>query len=282
MIRLGGYGVPLDLADPAEIAKAHTRFGYRSAYCPKTDLSDKDRIRAIVKAFADEDIMIAEVAAWRNVTAPEPEKRRANVDYAIDRLALADEVGAKCAVTYIGTLAPDSEFGPHPDNLNQRGFDIFVETARKVVDAVKPKRAKFAFEMMQWTLPDSPEVLLELIHAIDRPAFAAHLDPTNLVVSPRLYYNTGDIIRRCFAILGPHIVSAHAKDLVIGDQLSLHLSEVMPTTGGLDYVTYLRELDKLNGGSGRVPLLLEHLETEQYPTARDNVRRLGTRLGIDI
>ncbi|HEX4297918.1 MAG TPA: sugar phosphate isomerase/epimerase, partial [Devosia sp.] len=265
--------------DPVEIARAHTRFGYRSAYCPETDLADKDRIKAIVKAFADEDIMIAEVAIWRNVSAPEPDVRKTNLDFAIDRLALADEVGAKCAVTFIGTLAPNSLYGPHPDNLNQIGFDVFVETARKVVDAVKPKRAKFAFEMMQWTLPDSPEVLLELIHAIDRPAFAAHLDPTNLVVSPRLYYNTGDIIRRCFSVLGPHIVSAHAKDLVIGDQLSLHLSEVSPGTGGLDYVTYLTELDKLGG---RVPLLLEHLETEQYPAARDKVKSIGASLGIDI
>lgn len=279
MIRLGGYGVPVESEDPAEIARAHTRFGYRSAYCPATELSDRDRINAIAKAFAREDVMIAEVAAWRNVTAPEPDKRRANVDYAIDRLALADEVGAKCAVTYIGTLANDSEFGPHPDNLTQVGFDLFVETARRIIDAVKPKRAKFAFEMMQWTLPDSPEVLLELIEAIDRPAFGAHLDPTNLVVSPRLYFNTGDLIRRCFSVLGPHIVSAHAKDLVLGGELSLHLSEVPPGTGGLDYVTYLTQLDKLDG---RVPLLLEHLQMEQYPAARDNVKRIGARLGIDI
>jgi sugar phosphate isomerase/epimerase len=279
MIRLGGYGVPVESDDPVEIARAHTRFGYRSAYCPPTELADKDRIKAIVKAFADEDIMIAEVAIWRNVSAPEPEVRKTNLEYAIDRLALADEVGAKCAVTFIGTLAPDSLFGPHPDNLNQVGFDIFVETARKIVDAVKPKRAKFAFEMMQWTLPDSPEVLLELIQAIDRPMFGAHLDPTNLVVSPRLFYNTGDIIQRCFSVLRQHIVSAHAKDLVLGDQLSMHLSEVLPGTGGLDYATYLTELDKLDGN---VPLLLEHLETDQYPAARDNVKRIGAGLGIDI
>src|SRR5665213_4203234 len=101
MIRLGGYGVPVESEDPVEIARAHARFGYRSAYCPKTELSDKDRIKAIIKAFADEDIMIAEVAAWSNVSAPEAAKRQANLDYAIDRLALADEVGAKCAVTYI-------------------------------------------------------------------------------------------------------------------------------------------------------------------------------------
>lgn len=279
MIRLGGYGVPVDSEDPAEIARAHTAFGYRAGYCPAVDLADTDRLKAIVKAFADEDIQIAEVAAWSNVSAPEPEKRRANRAHVIDRLAVAEEVGACCAVTYIGTLAEDSEYGPHPDNLAQAGFDVFVETARTIIDAVKPKRTKLAFEMMQWTLPDSPENLVELIAAIDRPAFAAHLDPTNLVVSPRLYYNTGELIRRCFRLLGPHIVSAHAKDLTLGGELSLHLSEVLPGTGGLDYATYLSELDKLDAP---VPLLLEHLEFEQYPEARDNVKQIGAGLGIDI
>ena len=45
-----------------------------------------------------------------------------------------------------------------------------------LIDAVRPKRAKFAFEMMQYSLPDSIDLYLDLIRAIDRPAFAAHLD----------------------------------------------------------------------------------------------------------
>lgn len=277
MIRLGGYGVPVTSDDPREIARAHRAFGYRAAYCPAVEIGDTARIKAITAAFAAEDVEIAEVAAWRGVVKPDPAERKASRAFVAEKLAIADEVGARCAITYIGSLGADSDYGPHPDNLAQRGFDEFVEAAREIIDAVKPKRAKFTFEMMQWLYPDSPESYLALIKAIDRPAFAAHMDPVNLIVSPRLYYDTGALIRRCFELLGPWIISAHGKDLTLRGQLALHLDEVLPGQGGLDYDTYLRELD----GRG-IPIMLEHLKPEQYPAARDHLKAVGARLGIDI
>lgn len=277
MIRLGGYGVPVKSDDPQEIAQAHVDFGYAAAYCPAVTIGDKDRIKAIRDAFAKTDVEIAEVAAWRNVVPPEPEVRKANRAYVKERLAVADEVGARCAITYIGSMAPNSDYQPHPDNLTQKGFDAFVECAREIIDEVKPKRAKFCLEMMQWELPDSPEILLELIKAIDRPAFAAHLDPVNLIVSPRQYYDTTSLIRRCFELVGPWIISAHGKDITLGDKLSLHLSEVIPGRGNLDYRTYLSLLD----GMG-IPIMLEHLADADYPEARDHLKSVGKSLNIMI
>ena len=276
MIRLGGYGIPLDSGDPEIIAKAHVDFGYRAAYCPPVDLSDAAKIRAIREAFRAADVEIAEVAIWKNIVNPNMADRKKARDFACDRLALADEVGARCAVTYVGSMG-DDDMQPHPDNLNQRGFDAFVQAAREILDAVKPKRAKLCFEMMQWELPDSPEILVDLIKAIDRPMFAAHLDPCNLIVTPRQYYDTGAMIRRCFELLGPWIISAHAKDLKIRGELSLHLDEVILGTGGMDYRTYLSRLD----GTG-IPILLEHLKFEQYPQARDYIKGVGKSLAIDI
>lgn len=84
-----------------------------------------------------------------NVSTPEPVCRTKDRAYVKDRLALADEVGARCAITYIGSLAESGEFHPHPNNLTQKGFDEFVECAREIIDSVKPNRAKFCLEMMQ-------------------------------------------------------------------------------------------------------------------------------------
>jgi sugar phosphate isomerase/epimerase len=277
MIRLGGYGVPVASDDPGAIAAAHVTFGYAAAYCPQVALDDTARIHAIRHAFSNADVEIAKVAAWRNVVPPGPETRKAARAFVCDRLALADEVGARCAVTYIGSMAPASDYEPHPDNLSDKGFDAFVDCAREIIDTVKPKRAKFCFEMMQWELPDSPEILLKLIKAIDRPAFAAHLDPVKLIVSPRQYYDTGALIQHCFEVLGPWIVSAHAKDITLGSTLSLHLDEVIPGRGMLDYQTYLHLLE----GTG-VPLMLEHLNEADYPEARDYLKSMGKSLGIQI
>ena len=102
---------------------------------------------------------------------------------------------------------------------------------RALIDAVRPKRAKFALEMMQYSLPDSVDNYVDLIRAVDRPAFAAHLDPVNLIVTPRQYWGNGALIRECFEKLGRRIVSCHAKDIVLHHQAALHFDEIIPGAG---------------------------------------------------
>ncbi|HLL88124.1 MAG TPA: TIM barrel protein, partial [Tepidisphaeraceae bacterium] len=220
-------------------------------------------------AFDRAGVPFAEAGAWSNLVAPSPEVRQRNFDYVCRRLALADELGARCCVDYLGTYDPNSDFGPHPDNLTPAAFDAAVEVVRRVVDTVRPRRAKFALEMMQWVLPDSVEVYLDLIRAVDRPAFAAHVDPVNLILTPRQYYDTGGLIRHIFAMLGPHVVSCHGKDIVLRNQLALHFDEIRPGLGAMDYRTYVREIAQL----GRdVPLMLEHLSTqEEFELARRHI-----------
>ena len=106
-----------------------------------------------------------------------------------------------------------------------------MATARGLIDAVKPKRAKFALEMMQYSLPDSVDSYVDLIRAVDRPAFAAHLDPVNLVMTPRQYWQNRALIRECFEKLGPLIVSCHAKDIVLHHQPALHFDEIIAWRG---------------------------------------------------
>jgi sugar phosphate isomerase/epimerase len=266
--------------DPRDLARAYRELGYRAAQCPKIPLEDGDRIRAVREAFEKEDVVIAECNAWGNLMPADEEERRAARRRVCDALALADEIGARCTVSFLGTFAPDSKFGPHPDNLGKKGFDACVETVRSIIDEAKPRRAKFCLEMMQWILPDSPEVYVELIEAVDRPAFGVHLDPVNLIVSPRIYFDTGELLRRCFRLLGEWVVSCHAKDIILRDNLALHLDEIRPGLGGMDYRTFLRELDRL---PGETPLMLEHLKTpEEYGLARDHIFAVGKELKIDF
>jgi len=279
MIRLGGGGIPCKSDDPGELARAHRDFGYTAAYCPAVSIEDKERIKDIREAFAGEDVVIAEVGAWGNQIPPDPKEREEKFKFVCERLAVAEEVGARCCVDYLGTPVPNSNIAPHLDLVLQAGFDWAVEQVRKVLDEVKPTRTKFTLEMMQWMPPDSPEQYLELIKAVGRPGFAVHLDPVNIIVSPRMYFNTGAVIRRCFELLGEHIVSCHAKDLILRDKLALHLDEVLLGTGNMDYRTYLTELDKL---PQQPPLMLEHIKGDEYRVARDHLFALGGELGISF
>lgn len=276
-VRLGGHGLPINSDDPFAFARAHRAFGYAAAYVPEVSIGDATRLAAIRDGFAAADVLLAEIGIWRNLIAPEAEIRRAHLDYAIERLAIADEVGALCAVSYIGSFAPGSDYTPDARNFGPEAFEAAVETARTIIDAVKPRRARFALEMMQYSLPDSVQSYVDLLRAVDRPAFVAHLDPVNLIMTPRSYFDNANLIRDCFARLGPSIVSCHAKDISLHKRAALHLDEVPIGEGVLDYGVYLAEIARL---PHEVPLMLEHLAPEQYAASRDVVFAAGDRAGV--
>src|SRR6187401_2031734 len=267
-VRLGGP-IFLKSDDPVALAKEHRRLGYSAAYCPAASPTDGDRIRAIREAFKAENVVIAEVGAWRNMLDPDPQKRAANLAYVTERMALAEAVGARCCVDIAGSFNPEVWYGPDTRNLSPQFFDLTVENCRKVIDAVKPTQTTFSIEMMGWNLPDGPDEYLELIRAVDRPSFAVHLDVCNVVNSPARFYNNAALIRECFAKLGKWIVSCHAKDLKWIPEMNIHFQEVIPGRGQIDYATYLRELTKLDVDA---PLMLEHLKTaEEYTEGREYI-----------
>jgi sugar phosphate isomerase/epimerase len=275
-VRLGGP-IFLKSTDPAELAREHRRLGYSAAYVPNTTLADAARGE---KAFAAENVVIAEVGAWKNMLDPDPAKRKENLAYVSERCALADAVNARCCVDIAGSYHPDIWYGLHPKNVSTEFFDATVENCRKVIDAVKPKRTKFTIEMMPWNLPDSPDSYVELIRAVDRSAFGVHLDVCNIVNSPRRFYENAEVIRECFQKLGRWIASCHAKDLQWIPEMNVHFLEVIPGRGQVDYRAYLGELAKLPVDA---PLMLEHLKNAaEYDEGRAYIQKVAAGIGVQF
>lgn len=276
-IRLGGP-IFLKSDDPRELAREHRRLGYSAAYCPNALAEDSIRTRAIEQAFAAENVVIAEVGAWKNILDPDPAKRKDNLQYVISRLALAEAVGARCCVDIAGSFNPDVWYGPHPKNLSPEFLEATVENCRKIIDEIKPSRTLFTIEMMPWSIPDGPDSYLKLIKAVDRKQFGVHMDVCNAINAPERYYRNAEFIAELFQKLGRWTASCHAKDLFWADELNVHFVEVAPGKGKVSYKAYLRELSKLPKD---VPLMLEHLKTaEQYDGARDYIRGVGREIGV--
>ena len=276
-VRLGGP-IFKKSDDPRELAREHRRLGYSAAYCPESKAEDAPRNREIERAFAAENVVIAEVGAWKNMMDPDADKRRENRQYVAQRMALAEAVGARCCVDIAGSYNPVSWYGPHPKNLSQEFFDATVENCRNIIDAVKPKRSKFTIEMMGWSVPDGPDSYLKLIKAVDRPAFGVHMDVCNGINSPTRFYRNAEFIGECFRTLGPWITSCHAKDLEWKVELNVHFAEVIPGRGSVDYQAYLRELSNLPVDA---PLMLEHLKTaEEYEEGRKYIQKVAAESGV--
>jgi sugar phosphate isomerase/epimerase len=273
-LRMGG---PVEARDPDSWVDNLKRLGYRAAFCPVGPGAKDDVVNDYARAAKQADIIIAEVGAWSNPISPDEKERQAALVKCRQHLALAERIGANCCVNISGSRNEKLWAGPHQDNLTSETFDLIVETTRNIIDEVKPTRTWFTLETMPWAYPDSPDSYLRLIKAIDRKQFAVHLDPVNLVCSPQRYFKNAELIRECFAKLGPYIKSCHGKDILLDTKLTTHLDEVLPGLGGLDYVTFLKELSKYP----EITLMLEHLPNQQeYLFAAQYVRSVAKKIGL--
>ena len=274
-----GSPLPSTWDSPAGWVATVQRHGFRAAYWPLGDDTDADTVAAYADAAAAADIVIAEIGAWSNPLSPDAATRSAAIELSKRRLELADRVGARCCVNLAGTLA-DTWDGPHPDNLSRESFALIVDTVREIIDAVEPQRTFYTLEPMPWTLPDSADSYLELMAAIDRPRFAVHFDPTNLINNPAKFYDNAGLLRECFAKLGPHIRCCHAKDITLANELTVHLAEAIPGEGALDYRVLLTEMDRLDPDT---PILVEHLSSErEYAAATAHIRSVAEELGVAV
>jgi sugar phosphate isomerase/epimerase len=250
---------------------------YGAAVFPLKHTASGEVVDRYVAAANPAGIVIGEVGAWSNPISLDDGQRREAIAYCQAQLALADRVGARCCVNIAGSRSEKWD-GPHPDNLTGETFDLIVETTREIIDAVKPTRTSFALEAMPWIFPDSPQSYLRLIEAIDREQFAVHLDPVNMINSPERSFRNGEFIRECFRLLGPYIRSCHAKDSLMSKSLTVHIDEVRPGLGTLDYGVFLREANRLDPDT---PLILEHLpNAEEYDLAAAYVRSVADREGL--
>ena len=276
-MRLGGH--IFDNSTPDAWIAELRRYNYSAAYCPVSADDSEERIQSFVQAAAKANIVIAETGAWSNPLSEDRAERQQALELCKKNLELAERVGARCCVNIAGSRGEQWD-GPHPSNFSSETFDMIVETVREIIDAVQPKSAFYALETMPWIFPDSPDSYLHLIEAIKRPQFGVHLDPVNMINSPQRIFDNSNFLRECFAKLGPHIKSCHAKDIAIAPRLTVHLDEVRPGLGALDYRTFLSELAKLENDT---PLMLEHLAgPEEYALAAAHIRTIADEADITI
>ena len=292
MIRFGGPIFEADIkaagagenhnsySDPRIIAKAHKLKGYTAAYVPHVGLVDKEKIKEIKEAFKAENIMLAEVGYWENITDTDETTRKHNLECLTNALYLAEEIGARCAVDIFGSYvhgSGSSKFAA--ENFSEHAFSDAVDIARMLIDTVKPKSAYFTYEIFPFNVVDCAEMIEKLIKAVDRAQFGVHLDLCNMINSPRAYFSSGDIIRECIKRFGDKIVAAHVKDIKLKEPaVTVILEEVIAGTGGIDMHAFIREIHKLPQD---IPFMMEHLSNAaEYDRAAAYIRKCGKEENI--
>jgi len=258
-MRLGG-AVFKPYANADEWAQLICDKGYSAAMCPIDYTADDETIEAYKSAAKNHNIVIGEVGIWNNTLDPDPQKAAGAILYAKRQLALAEKMEARCCVNIAGTRTPDLWYGPHPQNFTDETFHKAVSIIREIIDAVNPEKTFYTLEPSPWLFPDTIDCYLDFIKAVNRPGFAVHWDPVNMMYTPKAYYRNGEFLKECIARLGPYIRSCHIKDLYMGEKFTLFVEERRSGEGILDYKTLISALDQLDPD---MPVFLEHMETEE-------------------
>ena len=200
-MRLGGPIFQKVNSVEEEVA-LHRKLGFGAAYCKY--IADPVQRKEYRQAFAEADIVLAEFGAYCiNILDTDKALRQKNIDEICRRLEYADEMGARCCVIHGGSVETGDWGNANPLNMSEKSFAETVTIVQGILDGVKPEKTKLVMETESYLLPDSPEIYARLIEAIDRPGFAVHLDPVNIISSPWRFYNNAQFIKNCFALLGP-------------------------------------------------------------------------------
>ncbi len=278
-MRLGG-SVMKPYANPKEWLQHVKELGYSAVIFPVESTAPLSVIREYEQVCRDNDLLIGEVGAWRNVMARDEKERAANMDWNIRQLELAETVGANCCVNISGSFA-DMWDGYHPALDTRETWELVVENTQRIIDAVKPTHTAYSLEPMPWMVPESPEQYLQLLKDVDRPAFKVHLDYCNMLNSIERYRHASEFITKCFDLLGENIVSIHAKDaLIVQGALPVNINEVMPGEGSID----LSLVTKLAHQLGEdIPVFVEHLDTHaDYMRAAAAMRQAAKKANVPV
>ena len=165
-------------------------------------------------------------AAGSNLLDADPAKRAANLRTVTDGLALAEADRGAVLRRHRRLVPPHHLVRPGPEEpdlgvLRRRRGERPQDHRRRQAEA-----GEVLLRDDGLGLPDSPDSYLKMIKAVDRPAFAVHLDPCNLINSPQRFYHNTALLNECFDKLGPWIVSCHAKDLTWDVEMNVHFREV--------------------------------------------------------
>ncbi len=256
-----GTSSPLQHSSPEEWASNQLKLGCSTVVFPVQSNEPTDRIDAYKKAADKADLSIAEVGIWRNALSQDPSERKANFDYCVEQLRLADYLGARCAVNVAGAFGPVWD-GGYKENFTDEAFKKTVSMVQEIIDSANPKNTFFTLEPMPWMVPTGPDEYLKLLDAVGRYRFAVHMDIINMINSADRYFHADEFIDECASKIGKYIRSCHIKDVHLDSRYTLRLEECGPGEGEFPLRHYVQKMHELDP---EMPVILEHLDTdEQY------------------
>ncbi len=257
----------------------------------------KAKAKRVSDVFRDNDLPICAISGYTNIVHPDPEHRKANVEYLKEIIRNARSFGTPYVISESGTFNPDSEWDSHPHNQTEDGYEQVREVLADLAQTAYDHGATFLLETYVNNVIGSVRETVRVFNDIRTPGLELLMDPTNYFDDSNID-NMDEVLNEVFDTLGDRVRIAHAKDVKragddksekhadIGDEnaLASHtfrgVGEIELPAAGLGSLNYDLYLQRLAERNPNAPLIIEHLDESDVPRAKQFVVETLKKYGI--
>ena len=238
-------------------------------------------LRAALKKY---DVDIFEIGGYRNIIHTDESMRQAYIKRLCRCLEAAERVGCRMVGTISGSRNPEGNefvdnYAVHPDNWTLETWKLLIKSLKQIFRDTSGLKAVIGMEAQVTTNIDGPLAHKRLMEDMGDERLKVNLDPTNMVHFGN-HFHTTELINECFDLLGEDIYGCHAKDsYVLPHSQTVHVQEVCPGRGSLDYETYLVRLSRMKWPRAMV---VEHVPEDQVPEGYAYIRKIAKKVGVKI
>lgn len=226
---------------------------------------------AFLADFAAAGVQIVGLAAYRNLIAPDPAQRLANLEHLKGALRLAPELGAFAVATETGTRNPGSDWDPSPENQGPAAWALMLDSVGELLAVAESAGSVLAIEGYVNNVVGRLDQLDTLFARFPSRHLGLMLDPYNYITRDLL--PVADLI--CEEFLRRHadrFVLAHLKDVApFGADGAAVMSGRTDLVGTPEFCTgvfpqqpYIRFLRDRRPD---LPVIFEHLPDDHLPDA---------------
>jgi len=234
----------------------------------------------VKQAYQEAGLVVAQTNGWYECLIHADEAVRAE---GIRGLQALTRIGRLLDSLFVyvrpGSMNLGGHWWPHPENHTQATFDRLVDSMKKACAYAEMEGMLLGIEGHVVSTLDTPQRVRDIIDAVGSPALRFNMDPVNFVGTVRDVHDTSRLLNELYDVLGDVMVAVHAKDCAILDAHVVHIVEVVPCTGTMNYEILMKRWEQCCP-EGYV--LIEHLPDEKVLIAREAIARKAAQYGITL